>query len=345
VPENENNMATIKSDEWPYILDLFDQCLGLSEQQQLKKLAETNLSKSAQTMIERMLRNHNIPFILNRTIDPLVEQLLGEEAIKEYINPAEIIGRDFGPWRAVEPLGSGGMGQVFTAERADGQYEKQVALKVIKSGHYSELSKQRFLEEMRTLAQFEHPHIAHLIDGGTSEDDIIYFIMERVKGDSIIDYAEKHKLSLVTRIQLLFQAIDAVEYAHQNLVIHGDIKPANLLVNEAGQIKLVDFGIARPVDTADKDVYLPQFTPSHSSPEQAQGKALSTASDVFGLCAVLYELCTGTAPRKQSAITRKANHTTSLNTPISPVLQRSKKQNKIINQSARQQHNTEDGQA
>jgi|GEM_PF-1687099 len=328
MPEIKNTIDKIVSTEWPIIFNLFDQCILLSDVQQSEKIGVSDLSKSAQIMLQRMLSHHNKPFILNRTIDPLVEQLLGQEATTEYLNPAEIIGRSFGPWRAVTPLGSGGMGQVFTAERADGQYEKQVALKIIKSGHFSALSKQRFLDEMRTLAQFEHPNIAHLIDGGTSDDGIGYFVMERVSGQPIVDYANNNKLSITARIKLILQAIDAVEYAHQNLIIHGDIKPANLLVNKTGQIKLVDFGIARPVQTDDVETYLPQFTPSYSSPEQAQGKPLTTASDVFGLCAVLYEICTDSTPRKRESVTTHLAFNEQLNEPITPVFDRYQRQKK-----------------
>jgi Serine/threonine protein kinase len=334
--EFKNSIDQIEATEWTQIFSLFDTYCELSESEQTHSLVTAQLSEPAKDMLARMLQQHNKPFILNRTIDPLIEQLLGKEVTEVYLNPTEIIGRNFGPWRATASLGSGGMGQVFTAERADGQYEKQVALKIIKSGHFSAFSKQRFLDEMRTLAQFEHPNIAHLIDGGTSEDDIAYFVMERISGQTIIDYANQHKLSLRARIRLLLQAIDATEYAHQNLIIHGDIKPANLLVNEAGQIKLVDFGIARPVQTNDKETYLPQFTPSYSAPEQAQGKPLSTASDVFGLCAVLYELCTGTAPRNQSPFTTETDHSESINTPITPAFQRFQTQSKGINHSPSQ---------
>jgi len=325
-----NTIDNVPAAEWPQIFNLFDECCELTQTQQEQQLAAAELSEAAKLMLSRMLKSHNKPFILNRTVDPLVEELLGSEAISEQHNPSKIIGRTFGAWRATATLGSGGMGQVFAAERADGQYQKQVALKIIKSGHFSELSKQRFLEEMRTLAQFEHPNIAHLIDGGTNEDDIAYFVMERVNGQPLVRYAQQHNLPLTERLHLLLQTLDAVEYAHQNLIIHGDIKPANLLVNEAGQVKLVDFGIARPIQTEADEIYLPQFTPSYSSPEQAQGKPLTTASDVFGLCAVLYELCTGTAPRKRQTVTTQLAYSVQLNEPITPVFARFQDQNNTL---------------
>lgn len=325
----------IDGEEWVQVLSLFDELSLLNPKKLNQRLSDIQLSVAAEGILVKMLESRNQPNILDQTIDPLVEALLGEEAVNQHFNPSDIIGRTFGAWKATDTLGMGGMGQVFIAERADGQFEKQVALKVIKSGQFSELSQQRFLAEMRTLAQFEHPHIAHLIDGGTSEDEITYFVMELVTGVPIVKYANDHHLSLDQRIQLLLQAIDAVEYAHQNLIIHGDIKPANLLVNHTGQVKLVDFGISRSLDHEELDVFLPQFTPSYSSPEQAQGKAITTASDVFGLCAVLYELCTGVSPRKSESLTTQVELAEKLNVPIMPAWQSFKnnhKQSLLANQ-------------
>lgn len=311
-----NQIKGIETTEWQHILQLFDELSELTPLVQTERMASQDLSSHAAVLLQKMLDSQHQPNLLDQTIDPLVEALMGAEVVNEHFNPDDIIGRTFGAWKATETLGVGGMGQVFVAERADGQFEKQVALKVIKSGHFSELSQQRFLAEMRTLAQFEHPNIAHLIDGGTSEDGITYFIMELVSGEPIVSYANSNHLSLNKRIELVLQVIDAVEYAHQSLIIHGDIKPANILVNESGQVKLVDFGIARSLDAETHDSYLPQFTPSYSAPEQAQGKVLTTASDVFGLCAVLYELCSGSSPRKNQSKTTQLEFIEQSNTPI-----------------------------
>ncbi len=310
---------------WTQVLNLFDVLCDLPQEAQETQMAEADLSDEARLVLQKMLANESGTNILNTSIDPLVESLLGEQVLN-HSNPSDIVGRKFGAWKVTKPLASGGMGQVFIARRADGEYEKEVALKIIKSGQFSELSKQKFTEEMRTLAQFEHPNIARLIDGGTNDDDISYFVMELVAGSPICTYAEKHKLSLHERIKLVQQTINAVGYAHQNLVIHGDIKPANILVNEAGQIKLVDFGVARPLHVSSADIYLPQFTPGYSSPEQTKGDLLSTASDVFGLCAVLYELCTGSVPRKSESITTLVDYHQQLNNPIEKVYQRFKAQ-------------------
>lgn len=311
-----NQVNDINAEEWKQVLNLFDQLSERSSADQQSILNAVSLSEQAKTQLTKMLETLHQPNMLDQTINPLVEALLGAEAVNEHINPTDIIGRTFGAWQTVSTLGSGGMGQVFVAQRADGQFEKQVALKIIKAGYFSALSQQRFLAEMRTLAQFEHPNIAHLIDGGTSDDGIAYFVMELVSGEPILDYASANKLSLTQRVKLILQVIDAVEYAHQSLIIHGDIKPANILVNQSGQVKLVDFGIARPFEDERSDTYLPQFTPSYSSPEQAQGKVLTTASDVFGLCAVLYELCTGSSPRNSESTSTHAIYTKTVNKPI-----------------------------
>jgi len=332
-----NNISEIDAAEWTQIFNSFDEISALSANKQSQYLDQIHLSNAAEVMLKKMLDAQHESNMLDQTIDPLVEALLGEDATNENINPADIMGRDFGVWKALKPLGAGGMGQVFLAERADGQYKKQVALKVIKSGQFSELSQQRFLAEMQILAQLEHPHIAHLIDGGTSEDGITYFVMELINGEPIVDYANAHKLSLNERIKLILQVIDAVEYAHQNLVIHGDIKPANILVNDSGQVKLVDFGVARSLGD-DNHAYLPQFTPSYSAPEQAQGQALTTASDVFGLSAVLYELCTGSSPRINDSLTTHAELQEKLNTPITAAFvnfQAIQAQNKIKSRTIR----------
>jgi len=301
---------------WKQVLAWYDELSELALAEQQARLQSTDLSEQGLQVLKKMLQTDQQPHILDQTIDPLVEQLLGEASVQIHVNPKDIVGRTFGAWQTTEVLGSGGMGQVFLAQRADGQFDKKVALKIIKSGGFSDLSKQRFMDEMRTLAQFEHPHIARLIDGGTSEDGIAYFVMEWVDGVPISDYADQHQLNLKGRLGLVLQALEAVSYAHQNLVVHGDIKPANILVNTDGQVKLVDFGIAQTLSDKHDTFHLPQFTPSYSAPEQAKGKVLTTASDVFGLSAVLYELCTGSSPRKKDATTTFSDYSQQLNTPI-----------------------------
>ncbi|TDR20548.1 serine/threonine-protein kinase [Marinicella litoralis] len=329
---NKIEVNKLSPEDWAMVLRWYDELFELTESVCHEKMASVDLTPEAKHMLQQMLANSHTNSILDKTIDPLIEDLLGHDALHPHAIPAHIVGRTFGAWKVIDVLASGGMGQVFLAERADGQFEKQVALKIIKSGQFSTLSQQRFLEEMRTLAQLEHPHIARLIDGGNSDENIAYFVMELVHGAPICEYANLNALNLNDRISLVIQAIEAVEFAHQSLIIHGDIKPANILVNDAGQVKLVDFGIARPLEAQDSTDFLPQFTPSYASPEQAQGKPLSTASDVFGLSAVLFELCTGCAPRSQATTTTEIDYIEQTTAPIAAAYQRFKNnQNQQIN--------------
>ena len=180
------NTSDIPAELWSQILSLFEDLVDLPPAKQHAKLADVVLPNQAKSVLTNMLDAAQKTNFLDQTIDPLVELLLGKDSVQIHHNPDNIIGRTFGAWKVTSELASGGMGQVFEAQRADGQFEKKVALKIIKSGGFSTLSKQRFSDEMRTLAQFEHPNIARLIDGGSSDDDIAYFVMELVHGLSLI---------------------------------------------------------------------------------------------------------------------------------------------------------------
>lgn len=155
------------------------------------------------------------------------------------------VGERIGKYEITGDLGSGGMGSVYLARRIDGSFEQTVALKLIKRGMDSEAIHKRFSNERRILASLDHPNIARLIDGGTTNDGQPYFVMEFVQGESIFEYASKNSLGLSERLDLFREVCSAVSYAHQNLVIHRDLKPSNILVNQAGAPKLLDFGIAK----------------------------------------------------------------------------------------------------
>ena len=213
------------------------------------------------------------------------------------------IGRRVGVYQIVEQIGAGGMGEVYRAFRADDQYRKEVALKLIRAGHDSGFVVARFKTERQILAGLEHPNIARLLDGGAAEDGLPYFAMELIQGLPITEYCDQHKLSVNDRLSLFLRVCGAVEFAHQHLVIHRDIKPGNILVTENGVPKLLDFGIAKILepDLAGQslDVTLTAFrvlTPRYGSPEQIQGGQMTTASDVYSLGVVLYELLTGCSP-------------------------------------------------
>ena len=216
------------------------------------------------------------------------------------------IGRRVGPYKIVEQVGVGGMGEVYRAFRADDQYQKQVALKVVRAGQESGFVVSRFKNERQILASLDHPNIARLYDGGTTEDGIPYFVMELIDGQPIDQYCGQHQLSVTERLKLFLQVCSAVQYAHQRLIIHRDIKPGNILVTADGMPKLLDFGIAKILDT---DAVTGKFettltvfrvlTPGYASPEQLKGEPITTASDVYSLGVVLYELLTGHHPYRK----------------------------------------------
>jgi serine/threonine-protein kinase len=201
-----------------------------------------------------------------------------------------------GPWRLLREIGSGGMGTVYLAARVDGEFDQQAALKVLRTSIEAAGAVQRFHQERQILATLEHPNIARLLDGGQTADGRPYLAMEYVEGLSIDRYCHEHGLDLEHRLRLFTQVGEAVQYAHQKLVVHRDLKPANILVTASGVVKLLDFGIAKPM--VDAEAHLTHtlarvLTPEYGSPEQVRGQPVSAASDVYQLGLLLYELLTG----------------------------------------------------
>ncbi len=210
-------------------------------------------------------------------------------------------GRRIGVYQIVEEIGRGGMGEVYRAVRADGQYTKEVAVKLVRGGLDSASVQQGFRNERQILASLDHPNIGRLLDGGTTEDGIPYLVMELIEGIRIDAYCDDHKLSITERLRLFRQVCSAVQFAHQRLVIHRDIKPSNILVTKEGVPKLLDFGIAKILDPAGLDAdatvtIARAMTPEYASPEQVRGEPITTASDVYSLGVVLYQLLTGRSP-------------------------------------------------
>ena len=220
------------------------------------------------------------------------------------------VGRRIGPYEIIEIIGEGGMGSVYRAARADEQYQKQVAIKIVKLGLDTPFALARFRAERQILANLEHPNIARLLDGGTTEDGLPYVVMELVEGRRLDEYCDEHKLATTERLDLFLQICAAVQYAHQRLIIHRDIKPSNVLVNAEGVPKLLDFGIAKILESSEANPQPAQtisllrlLTPEYASPEQIKGEPITTASDVYSLAVVLYELLTGRAPYNVSTQT------------------------------------------
>lgn len=208
-----------------------------------------------------------------------------------------------GRYRVLRELGRGGMGQVILAERADGHFNQQVALKLVKRGMDSDEILRRFQHERQILAALQHPNIARLYDGGRTEDGRPYFVMEYVQGESITSYADRKRLTTAQRLALFRVVCAAVQYAHRNLIVHRDLKPSNILVTEEGTVKLLDFGIAKllsdeqtPETVLQTQAGLRLMTPEYAAPEQIRGDIVTTATDVYQLGVVLYELLTGHRP-------------------------------------------------
>jgi eukaryotic-like serine/threonine-protein kinase len=203
-----------------------------------------------------------------------------------------------GAYRIAEEIGQGGMGEVYRAVRDDGQYTKEVAIKLVHSGSDLRFGLERFRYERQILASLDHPNIARLLDGGTTEDGIPYLVMELIEGKPIDLFCDERRISITQRLQLFQQVCAAVQYAHQHLVIHRDIKPSNILVTKEGVPKLLDFGIAKILDPAagGETTMGPAMTLEYASPEQIRGEAITTASDVYSLGVVLYQLLTGRSP-------------------------------------------------
>ncbi len=223
--------------------------------------------------------------------------LIGVHALK-------MMGDRIGPYRVLRTLGAGGMGEVYLAERADAQFEQQVAIKVVHGGALAVSMHSRLKLERQILAQLDHPNIAHLLDGGALPDGSAYIVMEYVDGVAIDEFCDSNRLDLNARLKLFQTVCAAVHYAHQNLIVHRDLKPSNILVTAAGVPKLLDFGIAKLLDdrqaarhtlaVTQADIRI--MTPDHASPEQIRGQAITTSSDVYVLGVLLYKLLCGTSP-------------------------------------------------
>ena len=226
----------------------------------------------------------------------LVTELVPGAALRAEPKAPEQIG----PWRIVAEIGHGGMGVVYLGERADGEFRKQAAIKLITSGLRDYDLQRRFRRERQILATLEHAGIARLLDGGATADGQPYFVMEFVEGKPLLEYCRLAGASVEDRLRLFLQVCDAVEYAHQRLIVHRDLKPGNILVSSQGVPKLLDFGLARVLDSPpDEDLTqtgVPLMTPAYASPEQVRGEPYTVSGDVYSLGVVLYELLAGRRP-------------------------------------------------
>jgi eukaryotic-like serine/threonine-protein kinase len=289
-------------------LEIVDKALEISQDERPAYLDRVCQDSSLRQYVESLLGSYQ------QADDFLREPALITHA--SVLEPGAVdswLGRRLGPYQLIEEIGQGGMGAVYRAVRADDQYQKQVAIKLVRTGFETRFAQARFRSERQILATLEHPNIARLLDGGTADDGSPYFVMELVEGIPIHQYCDAHKLSITERLRLFRMVCSAIQYAHQSLVVHRDLKPANILVTSEGVPKLLDFGIAKILDanafagevepTID---FLRMLTPEYASPEQVRGEAISTATDVYSLGVVLYLLLTGHRPYKVDGLSTEA---------------------------------------
>jgi serine/threonine protein kinase len=282
-------------ERWVRIKELFEAAVHLDPNQRTALLdEECGGDETLRREIESLLKSDE------RTED-FIERPAFEIPRNLFTEEEPFAGRQFGAYQVIREIGRGGLGAVYLAARADDEYRKQVAIKLVRRGLDTEDILRRFRNERQILAQLDHPNIARLIDGGTTGDGLPYFVMEYVSGEPINAYCDANALPTTERLKLFRKVCAAVTYAHQNLVIHRDLKPSNILVTQEGEPKLLDFGIATLLSTGDELFTqtipaLRVMTPEYASPEQVKGEKIMTTSDVYSLGVLLYELLTGQRP-------------------------------------------------
>jgi serine/threonine-protein kinase len=292
----------IEPERWRRIEGILDQALDLPDELVADFLdrscaADRELRREVEELLAAATRADAREF-LEQGAAELARPLL--DGVEEAPPPPAEWESAVGPWRIVREVGRGGMGAVYLAERADGAFEQRVALKLIKRGLDTDEILARFRQERQILARLEHPGIARLVDGGAAADGRPYLAMEFVEGEPLTAYCRRQGLGLEGVLRLFTQACVAVEYAHRNLVVHRDLKPGNILVTAEGVLKLLDFGIAKllsaPGAAGETLTLGPRMTPHYAAPEQVRGDPPTTATDVYALGVILYELLAGVKP-------------------------------------------------
>src|SRR5579864_7083092 len=274
---------------------LFHELADLVPAEREKLLALRQIAPELRAEVESLLSFDSDSASLTNCVSETAEEMLrsGDARERSYC----------GPYRLIRLLGSGGMGDVYLAERSDGEIQQKVAVKVLRAGANRPAWRDRFLKERQLLASLNHPSIARVMDAGHASESQPYLVMEYVVGVPIDVYAAK--IDLRDKITLFLRVCDGVAHAHRHLIIHRDLKPSNILVDSSGQPKLLDFGIAKLLDeTGDATQTVERLlTPNYASPEQLIGAAQTTATDVYSLGAVLYKLMTGRSPHESKTAT------------------------------------------
>ena len=287
----------MQAENWKKVKQLLDEVLSLETSERQRALQNSEISPEIRAEVESLLAFENESEDLMR--------LSAIEFSKDFFDEDDknpLIGQNIGAYKIVRELGFGGMGAVYLAERTDGKFEQKVALKLLKREMNTVALRRRFQQEREILASLEHPNIARLLDAGTTDDKIPFLAMEYVEGLPIDDYCNKHQFDLNQRLDLFRKVCSAVNFAHRNLVVHRDLKPSNILVGADGNPKLLDFGISKILSAeleqanAATVTKLGVMTPAYASPEQLQSKSVTTATDIYSLGIILYELLSGHRP-------------------------------------------------
>jgi eukaryotic-like serine/threonine-protein kinase len=276
-------MASISPSQWSSAQSLLDELLEAEERQREQRLAQIRVSDAelADRLSEWLSLNERLEAadFLGRL--PAFPECRHEQADRG------LSGRMVGPWRLLRPLGRGGMGTVWLAQRSDGHHTGCAAIKFPRLAVLAASGEERFRREGHILARLVHPHIARLIDAGVAEDHQPYLVLEHVEGEPIDLWCDERRLGVESRVRLFLDVLAAVAHAHGNLVLHRDLKPGNILVDAKGNVKLLDFGVAKLIDAASpaEPTALTRdagsmLTPAYAAPEQLRGEALTMATDV-----------------------------------------------------------------
>ena len=283
--------------DWARLARLLDAVIDLAPDRRSAKLSELDASPSEIERIEAMLaREETRSSGLNALVDQLAD-------CDQYNQGSGSAGMVLGRWRLVRPLGEGGMASVWLAERADGSVAQQVAVKCLKTGLYSPELRALFVREQQILARLQHPHIARMYDSGIADNGLPYLVMELIDGQPLTDWCDQRRLDLLQRLNLFDQVLDALRFAHRQLIVHRDLKPGNILVDQRGDLKLLDFGIARLLDDESPDAPITRYrglTPEYAAPEQMAGERVGLAADIYALGLLLHELLTGRRPPRDA---------------------------------------------
>ncbi|HWR53809.1 MAG TPA: protein kinase [Bryobacteraceae bacterium] len=284
-------------DRWHRVKQVLETALELSGEERISYVErECQGDTELQSEIEGLISSYEA------AEDPLEASAIssGAAVVMGRLDQS-VVGRRIGPYRVEEEIARGGMGTVYRAVRVDGHFRSQVAIKLIKRGLGDEFIIRRFRHERQIMASLEHPNIGRLLDGGSTEDGVPYFVMEYIEGRPIDRFCDENRLTIRERLELFRDVCSAVQYAHDQLVVHRDIKPSNILITDDGVPKLLDFGIAKllnpEMSTHGGTVTAVRLmTPEYASPEQVQGEPVTVASDIYSLGVLLYELLTGKRP-------------------------------------------------